>query len=622
MSRVATCTNCQKQVTIPENVDEGQPVRCPLCQAECLLGEMLAEATQADDEAETPPELVPVAAVAEEGENDESPGSSEPRAEPSEEAGPALDIWSRQVEDAPKIDLGDGLQIDSETAESVEEEIEEPVAVTAESVEEEVEVEEIAEEPEEPVGETEAPGDETEQPAAEGEERAEEAEQPADETQEPLAETTEAAVETAQAAPEAPSPVAQDEIVRVRCPVCEAEYRLSQVIVASTGEQLGSAGAAAAARAISGAPAAETPALDVWAKAEGVPQIDLGQGSQTQAVAAEAGAFDFARDESEAADAAAGVPGTRLRRTRTQKTGIQTVLGPVLGGIAGLLIAYYLLNWIRGEAGNFLKIPLPGVPHTYKYSPDWFPGWLKPASDSEDAAPGEDPFVEQLQRPALPGPVDERPTQAQARSHAGGSSSSGALAADEAPKRKTFPDGYVGLVEPPSYSSDDLGEALKAARESLADPSEPISEEGYKRLCRLAEVITFVDNARDAKQLEASTSAVRTLLHEIGGLQANLDRIGHRAGALCLGGNRGGGILLAGTVLKTVSEGNAHGAQVQLASSGRTILVASKKPVAANAPDPVLILGHLVHNPAENLVGFTTRQPLVIWAGLTVKLAR
>jgi hypothetical protein len=48
---ISTCPNCRKQVAIPAGVDSAAEVRCPLCDAEYVLGEALALA---------PPELIPV----------------------------------------------------------------------------------------------------------------------------------------------------------------------------------------------------------------------------------------------------------------------------------------------------------------------------------------------------------------------------------------------------------------------------------------------------------------------------------------------------------------------------------------------------------------------------------
>ena len=142
--------------------------------------------------------------------------------------------------------------------------------------------------------------------------------------------------------------------------------------------------------------------------------------------------------------------------------------------------------------------------------------------------------------------------------------------------------------------------------------------ESYQRLCRLAEVITFAEGSPDDGQ---QRSAARALCEQLASNPSNLDKIGFRAGALCVGQHRrGNGILLAGTVLKTISEGNAHGTQVQLAASAQTVLVAGDSPLPAKEDDSVVILGSIVDDPAENLVGFKTKQPFVIWAGMTIKV--
>jgi hypothetical protein len=166
-----------------------------------------------------------------------------------------------------------------------------------------------------------------------------------------------------------------------------------------------------------------------------------------------------------------------------------------------------------------------------------------------------------------------------------------------------------------------LGKALMAAVEGLEDPAGEISEEAFRTMCRLAEVMTFVDTSASARVAGSRRSAARKLLQQIGANPANLDKIGHRAGALCVRQDRqANGILLAGKVAKLVSERNAHGAHVELAASAKPVLVVGKQPLRVEAEDSVLILGSIVDNPAENLVGFPTQQPFAIWAGLTVKI--
>lgn len=381
MSWIAACKICQEPVTVPEGVDRSESVCCPRCRAEFLSSEVPDETGKKSGSAEPPPDVLPVEALFDEGNEPEmadaeSETSEDEEEEEEEKDEPGPDIRVEQAEEVPQIDLSHGVQAGSDAVE--------PVA-----------------EAEESAGEVEEKG--PEEPADDGAKSA-------DESLETLGDTPAPAEAT-------PAPPSQAESLRVRCPACEAEFRLSQMIVASTGARLGAAAETAVAGATAPPGAGETgdpgPMLDVWARADSVPQIDLGEAAGAQAVSADPGAFDFARDDADAADGSGSVAAARQERRRKQKSGLRAIMGPVFGGIAGLVIAYYLLNWIRGEAGNFLEIPLPGVPHTYKHSPDWFPGWMKPQPDSEDAAPEE-------------------------------------LAAGE---QKKFPEGYVGLVEPPSYGA-------------------------------------------------------------------------------------------------------------------------------------------------------------------------
>ena len=57
MSSVSDCPSCGQKVSIPQGIDAGTTVRCPLCEGEFPLDRALAAAVPA------PPELVPVARI-------------------------------------------------------------------------------------------------------------------------------------------------------------------------------------------------------------------------------------------------------------------------------------------------------------------------------------------------------------------------------------------------------------------------------------------------------------------------------------------------------------------------------------------------------------------------------
>jgi hypothetical protein len=69
---------------------------------------------------------------------------------------------------------------------------------------------------------------------------------------------------------------------------------------------------------------------------------------------------------------------------KKEKSLLGEFVGVVVGGLVGLSIAYYGLNWWGGERANFLNVYLPGIPHTYQHRPDWMPDWM-PGADRPDA---------------------------------------------------------------------------------------------------------------------------------------------------------------------------------------------------------------------------------------------
>ncbi|NQT13812.1 MAG: hypothetical protein HQ582_13750, partial [Planctomycetes bacterium] len=351
MPRIATCTSCNQQVTLPQGVDQNERVRCPICNAQYELSEVDTDTFEADQSDELPPELTTLTAASPETVDAESIDIGPP---PDSDAPPVIDTApdieiAPQIETAPDIDItldGQGAP-DVETAPQVG-------SLDVDSVD----------------VETAPRGEETEEPEAssEGEEASEadssdgltietggsEGDSETDEAEEPVEEPAEAGDETEESAPEA---AATDEgkeepVLRVRCPTCEAEHPLSEMVLVDTGEPLGSDLAAAVARAFSadqaassGEGAAGVPGLDVWAKADSAPQLDLGQGVQAGAPTADAGAFQFG-GEAASGDSEASVMEGMARRRERQKGGWRTLVGPIVGGIAGLVIAYYLLNLI------------------------------------------------------------------------------------------------------------------------------------------------------------------------------------------------------------------------------------------------------------------------------------
>lgn len=145
--------------------------------------------------------------------------------------------------------------------------------------------------------------------------------------------------------------IAETEVLLVKVPGDERWFPLSDVIVQTTGEAIGEAAARWITRLY--LQSLESP-------------------SELQETAAEHGeasselAFPQIETMGETTDYR-----ERLKKTTPKKSILKELAGIILGGLGGLLIAYYALNWFGGPHYDFAKIPLPGIHHTYQHAPSW-----------------------------------------------------------------------------------------------------------------------------------------------------------------------------------------------------------------------------------------------------------
>ncbi|HEY1601976.1 MAG TPA: hypothetical protein VGG64_20405 [Pirellulales bacterium] len=144
----------------------------------------------------------------------------------------------------------------------------------------------------------------------------------------------------------------------------------------------------------------------------------------------------------------------------------------------------------------------------------------------------------------------------------------------------------------------------------------------YAKLCHLAEVVTFVSKGDTSAWSQRET--VQGLLATAGADQKAAEAIGRLAGfQLEPGHHKDPGIALAGTVQEMSQVGSLFGMKIVLFGLPKVVTVVSWRPAqpAINVHDRVIILGSIVENPTENLVGYEGRQPQVIWGGLPAKLS-
>jgi len=207
-----------------------------------------------------------------------------------------------------------------------------------------------------------------------------------------------------------------DPEVSVRCPLCNAEYPLSEAMATAPPELVPVAaigdGISSAAGPETGTeqpveaqqPVSDELQLDAWKKVDQAPQIDVGEG-QADEEEVEVGEHLFARDESLDAAQPAGVAAPPRKRN-PQASVLRQLVGTVLGGFLGLAIGYYLLNWYFGPRFDFLSIPLPGISHTYRHWPHSGESQADP-NDQEESPSQPAADSEAFQRPGGQQPAEQ-----------------------------------------------------------------------------------------------------------------------------------------------------------------------------------------------------------------------
>ncbi len=682
MSRVSTCPKCTQPVTIPDGLEPSTTVHCPTCEAEYPLSEVSAEAegTESGDEmaaflkslerdaygdsgaGSPPPELVPVAAVAagtatpDEDvpeqpsdlviEDDSAASPAEPSAQGADAPlTPEAVLPEPVFASAAGAGPGDGAEKAPESGDGAESEGASAALETdfaAPGPPSETAAEPTGEPTGEPMAEALPEGSDAGPPAA--------AEGPAD--QGPPAEE--------------PPPLDLDPLVR--SPQGDQEFHLSELIVAATGEALGTVAASMIVRQDLLRAISEEEARAAEAAAS--PAAEAGE-------AWDYSAFAVRDEEATAEGEAVGRPGPpRPRRKSKEKHPIRHMAEIVIGGGMGLLIGYYLLNIFGGARFDFAEVYLPGVKHTYKHAPAWLPDWAKAGVSKTNGGEGEgEPAPEQpkpgTKKPAptkpsgeTPGPGDkpfpeipppeepgEKPGEKPAEKPAG----------KPVAKPGTQPADGIELASGRSFTSDDLGKALKETAQAFGcskcnstgkvtrsvtevqevdgqkkevqkqvdvecdackgHPSKDMTDAAYVAFCNLGEVLAFVKGDDGQGQLGDRKLAARAVLESAAGEPGNADKIGERAAELLDNSDRlKPGVLLAGKIEKTASEGAYHVTEVLLAKATQPVTLVSRQPLSAAQGDQVAVLGAIVEEPRSNLRGYAGDKPLVIVVGTGVKV--
>lgn len=412
---------------------------------------------------------------------------------------------------------------------------------------------------------------------------------------------------------------AQEPPIQVRCPCCRDSFPLEELLLAETDEPLG----ADAASAILADGSAREPAGSAgglkfdFGGSTGVDEDHSGFSLESveERPSASPGAFEFAAAPSAETDSVESPEAVRPQRRRRERGGMKDMVGAIFGGAAGLLITYYFLNLFGGARFDMFNVYLPGVKHTAVHRPGWLGG--PPEEEEFDSGIGDAMEAEK----ETPKPPPQKPKS-------NGKKKQDTPAVEETtdepkpepmpPEEASLPPDYVGLLDPPQVTPEELGQALRKI-DQMAEAGS-LTEEGYEQWCRVAEVATFLDLNDGNPQTQERLNAMRRLLK--GMSDADVTKIGQFATRRAVNPDRAShGVLGAGTVRNAnIKKGNGYITGLIMSGTGAQVVIASDRKLPIQPETRILVLGYLVDNPKDVTQGLDTELPQVTWARTVMKL--
>lgn len=367
----------------------------------------------------------------------------------------------------------------------------------------------------------------------------------------------------------------------------------------------------------------------------------------------------------------------RVRRQASPLAMLGQVVGMALGGVLGLAIGYWVLLWLGGTQADFLelrgKLPRWILPPTRRHDAGLQvpltkdkekPGTSEPDRNFIDLAAWpsatDTPAVESLADDSDGMPLQSVPGDVETESLAPVETEPAAVDRPQ-PAPNVLPAGYFGPREFKLRTATDLRATIEQTELALRCPrcqmpgavrlvsfesanghlpggtTSPLCEAcrgkpslhlgaaGFAQLCELGEAVTFVQFDEEGAEREQLRDAAETILIAVGNQRDKRETVGRLAGAWLEDGQRQtDGIVIAGTIEDARPQGDLFAIRIMLLSCAKHVEVVSRQSPepALHRRDHVIMLGSIVDNPEDNLVGYAGEAQQVIWGGLHLKVAQ
>ncbi|MFV2065961.1 MAG: hypothetical protein ACC645_03205 [Pirellulales bacterium] len=335
---------------------------------------------------------------------------------------------------------------------------------------------------------------------------------------------------------------------------------------------------------------------------------------------------------------------------RRSPSALRTMVGIAGGGVCGLAIGYLVLLWIGGPSKDFLKVGsdlppflVPSSFHIAGADRDTLPlvaagssttGGTQPRSatsadplsgDGTASGDGIDASDE------IASQSDHGVSTPQAESPGTDETAADALASSEGVGRSVSSESAPPIIGGPTYSPDDLAEALESARKAqpalvtgtLADrATRRAKAKAYRTFSRLAEVTTFVRSHDSGTEIEPYRRAVANLVldsAQVGSTFEQLALIGEKW--LAARNRSGRGALLAGDIESIRQHGDHYVIRLRTAGGSARQVLCGERPEAKEG-EQVVVLGAVESEPATHITGYSGPQEMVVWAGQIVPVPR